>query len=525
MTKHVYLVSIDALRFDCVPYQQDKSFLEKHHVLKHLKTPTLEKLTKKSLNFELATTTAPYTSASHASLFTGLYPPKTNVRSFFNPASSSLNKNLITLAEVFKSKGYKTVFATDEESVFKPLDLHRGFDYFFPINDDKLISFIKKNKNEKLFIFKHFLDIHNPYLYTRYSYKEGVNKDYEKFISKKINKKVTLKTNLNYYDSWRKVYGGKNNNIKSLFPLYIKGITKFDQGRFKYFINNLEKIGEFEDSLFVFFADHGEGRTDESGFFAHGGNLYDDSVRIPLFLIHKDIHKIRNDKRLVSLIDIFPTITNFVFGDDVFFYPKYKLDGINLLNFANTHDFVYSEVWKSNIVNPLEYPDNKDWLLSERCIRTKNKKFIIKGKPEAFLSSKEDTLFSQGDIGKYILAEFGNKGVSLSLKDGSLIQALKDAVRIFNKKITRYYDLKKDRWEENPSNLLKGDGNFKNKILAWYFLKIIFNIDNIKNMNDKTVVKLVDNYLYNIIIRIHLNKINLKNKLKDFLGKIFSIYF
>ncbi|MCB9812844.1 MAG: sulfatase-like hydrolase/transferase [Pseudomonadales bacterium] len=519
MTKHVYLVSIDALRFDCVPYQQDKSFLKKHRVLKYLKIPTLEKLTKKSLNFELATTTAPYTSASHASLFTGLYPPRTNVRSFFNPSSSSLNKNLITLAEVFKSEGYKTVFATDEESVFKPLDLHRGFDYFFPINDDKLISFIKKNKNEKIFVFKHFLDVHNPYLYTRYSYKKDVNNDYEKFISKKINKKVKLKTNLNYYDSWRKVYGGKNNNIKSLFPLYVKGITKFDQGRFKYFIENLEKMGEFEESLFAFFADHGEGRTDKNGFFAHGGDLYDDAVRIPLFLIHKDIHKVKNDKRLVSLIDIFPTITNFVFGDDVFFYPKYNLDGIDLLNFTNTHRYTYSEVWKSNIINPLEYPDNKDWLLSERCIRTKNKKFILKGKPEVFLISNDDARFSQGDIGKYILTEFSNKGVNLSFKDGSLIQALKDAIRIFNDRMTKYYDLKKDRWEENPDNILRNNYGFKNKILVWYFIKAIYNIDKTILINDEAIAKLINDRLYNIIIRINMNEINLKNKFKDLLGK------
>lgn len=49
--KHIILISIDDLRFDCVGYQTDKRELQKYDVLQYLRTPTLDRIAEKSLCF------------------------------------------------------------------------------------------------------------------------------------------------------------------------------------------------------------------------------------------------------------------------------------------------------------------------------------------------------------------------------------------------------------------------------------------------------------------------------------------
>jgi len=116
---NVILISIDNLRFDCVAYHPDKRELIKYNVLKYLETPTLNKITEKSLCFTNCFSTNTYTTSSHASIFTGLYPPRHGVRAFF---LTKLNPSVKTLAEIFNEQGYETVMATDVPELFSPFD-------------------------------------------------------------------------------------------------------------------------------------------------------------------------------------------------------------------------------------------------------------------------------------------------------------------------------------------------------------------------------------------------------------------
>ena len=106
MTKNVVMISIDTLRYDCVGYQPDKRELIKHDVLKYLETPTLDSIAEKSLCFTQCISTSTYTTASHASIFTGLYPPGHGVRAFYD---TKISDEVITVAEVLRKKGYRTI--------------------------------------------------------------------------------------------------------------------------------------------------------------------------------------------------------------------------------------------------------------------------------------------------------------------------------------------------------------------------------------------------------------------------------
>ncbi len=68
MTRQILLISIDNLRYDCIGYQPDKRDLEKQDVLKHLSTPTLDKIAGRSTCFTRCISTNTYTTSAHASV-------------------------------------------------------------------------------------------------------------------------------------------------------------------------------------------------------------------------------------------------------------------------------------------------------------------------------------------------------------------------------------------------------------------------------------------------------------------------
>ena len=162
--KNIILISIDNLRFDCAGYQPDKKELMKYGVLKDLETPTLDRIAEKSLCFTQCISTNSYTTSAHASILTGLYPPGHGVRGFYD---KKLSRDVYTLAEVLKLFGYETAMMTDTSMLFRPLDIHRGFDHFFHIDEDPLLKLLEEKRDGRLFVFAHFYDVHDPFLLSK----------------------------------------------------------------------------------------------------------------------------------------------------------------------------------------------------------------------------------------------------------------------------------------------------------------------------------------------------------------------
>ncbi|MFX0011627.1 MAG: sulfatase, partial [Candidatus Hermodarchaeota archaeon] len=65
-----------------------------------------------------------------------------------------------------------------------------------------------------------------------------------------------------------------------------------------------------KDCLIIITADHGESFF-EHGFFFHQGNIYDELLKIPLFIIELDHNNIRKVNIPVQMIDIAPTILDY----------------------------------------------------------------------------------------------------------------------------------------------------------------------------------------------------------------------
>lgn len=494
-TSNVILISIDNLRYDCVGYQPDKKELDKYNVKSLLETPTLDRLSEKALCFTQCISTNTYTTSAHASVFTGLYPPHHGVRAFFD---TKLNKDVKTLAEIFKENGYITVFATDVMALFKPLDLTRGFDYLFERDDEGLLTFLEKHKKEKIFLFIHFFDVHEPYLFSETPPSKDYNNAYFEVMEALYKKNNIEIKDRKPHTLWRNLATGISNDIKQMLPVYVNGVTKFDSGRFKNFIDALEKIKLLDGCLTIIFSDHGEGKCDHNNptFFSHGGDLYDNVLRVPLFILHKDV-KPAMDNRLLSICDIFGFVLE---NAGINFEPGYALDAVSTDKYRKE---VFSEKWTpsknadlsedeyGNPLIPHQFIKDNEWLLSQRSIRTNDVKFIVRGKQEDLSVLDDNKLDDEQFIKALYRKVLGRweepEGLEyhvMTLKNGlttrknKLIEFISSEEAKANPSYLAF-DLKADPYEETPITAASDINTLKN------FQQIISILSEIE---DKAIV-------------------------------------
>jgi len=147
----------------------------------NVETPSLSRLADDGIVFEHAVATSPVTAPAHASLLTGLYPPRHGVR---NNSTHYLSKDVSTLAELLSEAGYRT--AAFVSTVI--LERRYGLDQGFEVYDDDIRSSAAGNErrmtverpagttadraltwldalddDETFFLWVHFYDPHIPY--------------------------------------------------------------------------------------------------------------------------------------------------------------------------------------------------------------------------------------------------------------------------------------------------------------------------------------------------------------------------
>ncbi len=144
-------------------------------------TPHLDALAARGLRFAHAVTVAPTTLTAHATIFTGLIPPRHGVR--IN-SEDRLDASQVTLAEVLAAKGYETAAFV---SAFV-LDARFGLDQGFATYDDRVAAATgtafaqgtneragpattdaalawlgKRDAKRPFFAWVHYFDAHAPY--------------------------------------------------------------------------------------------------------------------------------------------------------------------------------------------------------------------------------------------------------------------------------------------------------------------------------------------------------------------------
>lgn len=266
------LITVDTLRADRIHCY---GFTE-------IETPFMDLFAQRGVKFDNCIAQTPLTLPSHATILTGTHPLFNGVR---DNGGFLVPQELVTLAELFKEKGYQTAAFVAAYVLDSKWGLNQGFDYYFdnfdlsrfqrislgsvqrPANEvmDEALSWLEMKKEEKFFTWIHLYDPHTPY--------EPPAPFDEKYPGRPYVGEIAF--------------------------------TDSQLGRLWEFLEDSNLLG---NSFLIFASDHGEslGEHRES---SHGFFVYQEGIHVPLIFVtpFESLQGI-SSSAVVSLVDVMPTM-------------------------------------------------------------------------------------------------------------------------------------------------------------------------------------------------------------------------
>ncbi len=245
---NVVLVTIDTLRADHVSCYGGSP----------VATPHLDRLAGEGVRFDSAASTVPFTLPAHASIMTGLYPPRHGIR---ENVGAFLAADLPTLAELMAASGRQTAGFVSAFVLDSRWGIGRGFGRYFDDfepaetaspnlgsvqrpGDETLAEALRwldgRDQASPFFLWLHLYDPHDPYAPP---------------------------------EPWASQHPGRPYRGEVAWTDSLVGELRAA----------LDGRGLLERSLLVLTADHGEGLGDHGERF-HGFFVYDSTVRVPMIL-------------------------------------------------------------------------------------------------------------------------------------------------------------------------------------------------------------------------------------------------
>lgn len=271
-------------------------------------TPHLQALLPRGVLFERALAAAPWTTLSHAVMFTGRYPTELSV-SWDRPLDGAFP----TLAQTLAGAGYATAgFVANYTQAGRPTGLDRGFNHYedYPLTplpvlrrvgllrrlfaldrvaqmigrrrmvDGKLggtvntefLGWLNRQQGRPWFAFLNYYEAHGPYLPpapydTMYFARPAP-------VAEK------------YFEAMYRAYGPPPVPLEELvisMDAYDGAITYLD-AQVDSLLNHLGARGLLDNTIIVVTSDHGE-LFGEHGVISHGNSLFLPVLHVPLFLI------------------------------------------------------------------------------------------------------------------------------------------------------------------------------------------------------------------------------------------------
>ncbi len=277
---NVLLLTLDTLRADALGAYGNSD----------TPTPHLDRIAREGARFDAAYTVTPLTIPAHASVFTGLWPPRHGVR---DNGEVFLGEEVNTLAEAMKAGGYTTVASVGAEVTSHHWGFQQGFDAFFDdmgaatggsrwkverrgdaVVRDTLAWLRPKNEARATggapwFAWVHLYDAHDPYRPP---------------------------------EPYATTYAGRPYD----------GEVAWVDAQVGALLEGLDKQGGLANTWVVVVADHGES-LGEHGESTHGVLLYESATRVPFLVRPPTGSRWVPDGGAalatpVSLVDVMPTV-------------------------------------------------------------------------------------------------------------------------------------------------------------------------------------------------------------------------
>ncbi len=296
---NIVLVTVDALRPDhtsLYSYERDT-------------TPFLAELARTGVVFETAYASASWTAPSMASLFTSLPARSHGVLDGFltkagpNARHDMLSADFVTLAEFLKSKGYRTFGVSTNGHLSQATGFAQGFDHFLEDSwkDSDRANEMARSFAAELrgggpyFLWIHYFDPHSRYRarspwIERYSESKRDQQRWAGLSMPELERRVSI-------------FKRDEAARAAVMRLYDSEIAAVDSAMRELF----EELGIDDGDMLVLSADHGEAFV-EHGRMGHGGDLFEEQVRIPLLFRLPGGRRSGRSRVPASIVDVYPTI-------------------------------------------------------------------------------------------------------------------------------------------------------------------------------------------------------------------------
>ena len=297
----------------------------------HGTSPVLDALAARGVRFADAVAQATITPPSHASILTGLSPPRHGLRKLYGQRLSDENS---TLAEILQQAGYATAAFVSAIPLQHVAGLDQGFDVYddtWEAGDDgprhsrparetneRVRAWLAAKPAAPVFLWVHYFDAHYPYF---------APKEFRKRfgVGTVIRDNLPLPSNTNRTPPpGKEVWYPKDRTLERMSNLYDAEIAYMDTAIGE-LLESLRDAGLLETSVIAVVADHGE-QLGESGYYFGHWDVFDETARVPMLLVHSDGRYAGTVvSSTVGTIDLVPTVLAWL-GVDV---PG-GLDGIDL---------------------------------------------------------------------------------------------------------------------------------------------------------------------------------------------------
>lgn len=268
--RNLVLVTLDTTRADVVA--------DAIHDPRHF--PALAGLAEHLVGFPVAYTTAPLTLPAHASILTGLVPPRHGVR---DNGLAALADDALTLPEILKARGHATAAFVSSVVLDRSFGLDQGFDVYDqpplhvreavdagserPAHEtvERARAWLEEHEgDEPFFLWIHLYDPHLPYAPApRFLERAGGD-----------------------------AYRGEVMQVDAALGELLATLDDLDLR---------------EHTLIAITGDHGES-LGEHGEPTHGALCYEAAVRVPFYLSFPGPPPIPEHGHLASVVDLVPTL-------------------------------------------------------------------------------------------------------------------------------------------------------------------------------------------------------------------------
>ena len=313
--------------------------------------PSLKTLKENSIYFSNMFTASPYTFASLHAIFSGMYPSRNGVNAYYNIFKFKKD-TVTTLPQILQKAGYYTCCDIISESVMPKQGIEE-----WNVFDEATVDFKQRHKElleklskkKKFFVFLHYTETH-------------------KHLVREIVSKYKQKDN---DDEYFQSQGENNQRFNSHLPSCNEYISTI--------LNTLKELEIYDNTIVIFFTDHGISLGEKKGEKFYGVYTYDYTIGV-FSILHIPGIEAKTINEQCRTLDLFPTIAEFA----EFYLGKDfdKLQGKSLLRLIEKPSSEEREVFveTGGLYGP--WPSARKHNVF--CVRLNKKKLIYNDTPETW---------------------------------------------------------------------------------------------------------------------------------------------